>query len=231
MIPLAFLFNLLVGHYRSAFTEHPDIAKEISVNNFLANPLDIGDVHSWFLVFLGMMFFFVAIYKGYRSDDAYPGYGRVTRLKIAAEEIFDDEIKGALEDIEYYYNSSLEKLESTRKEAERKNISLHANTRILDQRLRRYGDFERHANEMHQALVCRYRELNTSNRNTPPPRHFSIQANDVIVVEPVSREYIDKREEFQKQKQEFDTRMPELRKQLQEVKMHFSNYVIEIAQQ
>jgi uncharacterized membrane protein YhaH (DUF805 family) len=54
---IAIVFNLLVGHYRAAFVENPDIARVIGLENFLANPLNVGDVNSWFLVLLGLLFF------------------------------------------------------------------------------------------------------------------------------------------------------------------------------
>jgi hypothetical protein len=231
MVPLAFLFNFLIGHYRSAFVENPDIAKEISVTSFLANPLNIGDLHSWFLVFLGMIFVLVAIYKGYRSDDAYPGYGRKYRSNENAKEIFEKEISYAQQKIKNHYESSMNDLADAIKEAGGKYDDLHRNTRDIENKLREYIDRERDAHKLYQELVARYREKNEQYRTTLPPRFFSTQANDAFEVEPISTEFVDRREEFRIQIQKFDIFCQKLRKKLLEIKKPFSKYVTEVSEQ
>ncbi len=54
-------------------------AARLAWQRFASNPVGFEDVFSWILVVLAVIFGIFASYKGYRLDDAYPGYGELDR--------------------------------------------------------------------------------------------------------------------------------------------------------
>src|SRR6185369_12120028 len=54
-------------------------AARLAWQRFARNPVGFDDVFSWILVVLAVIFGIFASYKGYRLDDAYPGYGELDR--------------------------------------------------------------------------------------------------------------------------------------------------------
>jgi hypothetical protein len=54
-------------------------AARLAWQRFARNPVGFDDVFSWILVVLALIFGVFAAYKGYRVDDAYPGYGVLDR--------------------------------------------------------------------------------------------------------------------------------------------------------
>ncbi|MGL5027172.1 MAG: hypothetical protein ACRC6P_14520, partial [Shewanella oncorhynchi] len=62
---LALIGNVFVGHYRDAMSIDPDNGARVAVQQFLAGPFALQDFNSWVLVALGLIVFFIALYKGY----------------------------------------------------------------------------------------------------------------------------------------------------------------------
>ena len=73
-------FNLAVGHVRFLYEQgFTDEAFNVGFENFLASPFGLTDFYSWVLVIVGLFFAVVALFDGLNIDDAYPGYGKITR--------------------------------------------------------------------------------------------------------------------------------------------------------
>ena len=73
-----FLFNLGAAHYRTLLDEDPFTAKINTIPHLFQEPWGI-DFESWNLLIIGMIFVAVALLKGYKSDDVYPGFGEMHR--------------------------------------------------------------------------------------------------------------------------------------------------------
>src|SRR5262245_3980500 len=108
-----FLVTLAAAHYRAATNDiaqsqpavaapgtapvpayaPPDLdqwrAARLAWQRFAANPVGFGDVFSWILVMLAVIFGIFASYKGYRFDDPYPGYGELDRELHARRMLYE----------------------------------------------------------------------------------------------------------------------------------------------
>lgn len=79
-----FLFNLGAAHYRTLLEDDPLNAKINTIPHLIQDPLGIN-FEAWNLLIIGMLFVIVALLKGYKSDDVYPGFGEMHRkLKNAS---------------------------------------------------------------------------------------------------------------------------------------------------
>ena len=94
LVPLIGAFNLLVGHFRDSMqvalgdvvTNPFAMLENDAWPRMIADPLRLGSFQSSLLVILGVLFFGIAAWKGYRSDDSYPGYARRHRQLNAIKE-------------------------------------------------------------------------------------------------------------------------------------------------
>ncbi len=80
------LYHLTVGHYRMALVgPQPDQAAVHALRHLIQAPLEISDLQTCMLIFVGVLCAVGAAVAGYTSDDPLPGYGAVTRRVKAAE--------------------------------------------------------------------------------------------------------------------------------------------------
>lgn len=89
LIAALLLFNGLVGHWRSTLISFDADINIFSfdtflgirlIENFTQNPLILSDFKSYLMAIVGFVFGFIALWKGYRWEDSYPGYSRVTMM-------------------------------------------------------------------------------------------------------------------------------------------------------
>ncbi|WP_422449540.1 hypothetical protein [Endozoicomonas sp. ALB091] len=78
-ISTAAALALFVGHYRTALEKAPETAHLDAVQSFIESALNLETVSSWILAIISFSVFLVTWYKFFKSDDAYPGYGEITR--------------------------------------------------------------------------------------------------------------------------------------------------------
>ena len=93
---------LFVGHYRSALEENPESAHIDAVQSFIDTPFAIGTVSSWILASISFLVFIITLYKFFKSDDPYPGFGEITRKK--------DVMRDNLIDARAHANEKLDKI-------------------------------------------------------------------------------------------------------------------------
>ena len=65
----------------------PTHASEIALKTFTAHPFALAAFQSWILFAMGLFFWLVAAVDGFKMDDPYPGYGKISRKH---EEIIQD---------------------------------------------------------------------------------------------------------------------------------------------
>ena len=89
LCPFFVLLNLLVAHYRDAilavlasggYVETLESGKR-AVESFLESWFGVSDFKSWLLSGMGMIAAVVGAWKGYSTEDPYPGYGRRHRAR------------------------------------------------------------------------------------------------------------------------------------------------------
>jgi len=71
-------FNLAVAHYRDVLAVAPDVAISMTVTALMNQPFSLS-FESSVLFVLGAVAGILAVYKGLRADDLYPGFGRIDR--------------------------------------------------------------------------------------------------------------------------------------------------------
>jgi hypothetical protein len=108
---ISFIFNLLVAHYRTAMTLDPDNAASKAMETFSEGILSISDVQSCLLFLLGVLFYFGAVYKGYKADDAYPGYGILARKRDKQHGYLSDDKSSADDLIQEAHEEFVENLD------------------------------------------------------------------------------------------------------------------------
>lgn len=182
------LFNLLVGHFRETLladqesTLHTSTADEVVesgdtqetieaqvLDNFFADPVGFEHFRTILLVLVGLMCFVIASWKGYQSDDPYPGYGTVDRHYKHTKNKYQQKFDQIMEQLDKVFNEGKAILEDRRHDIQiRKD---HYNTQLLagkrvhneyTQNLRQYS------NDLNWLLGAYY-TANTESRIKPAP--------------------------------------------------------------
>jgi hypothetical protein len=92
--------GLGIAHVRDALTAGLPDATEAALRSLRAHPFELNGVPSWALFVVSVLFAAFALVDGLKTDDSYPGYGRVTRRARLALEDHDaelDDVRAALE--------------------------------------------------------------------------------------------------------------------------------------
>jgi len=82
-------FNLVVAHYRDLLAERPDEALAQAIPATLAAPFRIT-FDSLMLIVASLLAAALGGYKGYTSEDRYPGHGKLDRKAHGARLLFDN---------------------------------------------------------------------------------------------------------------------------------------------
>ena len=129
---IAIFFNLLVGHYRDALGgPDPAHASSTALYSFRLHPFDLAAIESWVLFALGLFFSTVAAVDGFKMNDPYPGYGKISRKHEEIIQEYTDEKANIVEDLSRTCDQALDYMRNARQNlaARRAELSM-----ILDQR-------------------------------------------------------------------------------------------------
>ena len=187
-------FNLLVGHFRDSMqaalgnivADPFTMLENDALPRLLADPFRMDSFQSYLLILLGLLFFGIVSWKGYQSDDSYPGYGRRDRQLNAIKNNYTSKLKGARNGIEGLYNDCKSKLDDMRYAIELKQSTWEdlcdRGARITTEypiNLRQYQDDLNH-------LLAVYRTENHKARTEPLPRFFAeqLQIDQELLVPP-----------------------------------------------
>lgn len=188
-ITLIGAFNLLAGHFRDSM--QAVILDGISADPFamLQNdalprmmdaPFGLDSFQSILLVLLGMIFFGIASWKGYQSDDPYPGYGRRDRLLKGIKDNYRNALRKAQDGMKKEYDDCISELKDIRHRIEVKRTMWRdicdRGARIVEQ----YPANLRQYQEDLNYLIAAYRTGNQQVRTEPSPRFF----NERLTVDP-----------------------------------------------
>jgi hypothetical protein len=162
------------AHYRDATVAvGEDRAFAKALQTLQASPLVLADLNSFYLFGIGLLWAFLAIWKGTTFDDPYPRYGAHFRRAAAAREAYSDEHAVLFEDLENIKENTVAKLEAgTRK------IPLFPQEASLiraqrDAHLNGFRAYESAVETAVNQLLARYRDTNRSHRRSnSAPKHF-----------------------------------------------------------
>lgn len=208
---VSIVFNLLVAHYREALAINPDDAATLAISSFNEGILAISDVESWFLLLVGIIFFSLAVYKGYNLDDAYPGYGKLSRRRNRFLGDLDELRQEMLDDLNELHQEHLEMVEQKYEDIQRKNKQLSGLISTFEHQMGIYRSHIKNLQSNLTYIMATYRDVNTSARSTPKPAYFDSQYSVKFDLEEVSTDYNDKREEISSLVDELAKILPERR--------------------
>jgi len=168
-------FNLAVGHVRFLYEQGvTESAFNVGFENFLASPFGLTDFYSWVLVIVGIFFATVALFDGLNIDDAYPGYGKITRKLKKAEEDYYGEIQELEDESESLYKSYKDKGDVAVANLIQEEISLRENHSFLKERVHNeYPYYCDYYTDMFKRLIGVYREHNLEAREDEGPAYFA----------------------------------------------------------
>lgn len=197
-----FVFNLCVAHYRELLGSSDEIGVTRVIDRLLSSPFGLTDLNSWLLLFMGVFFALVAMVDGYKSDDPYPGYGRIQRLNDEIRENYEIECqKLAIEatGIRADFLDELQMLKDNAKSAFTHLCHLAEAKPALIAKHRHGLDLLAQAGD---ALIHHYRSTNSRYRKTPAPAYFNENWKPENTFDLVGTH--DERERFDRQKELFE---------------------------
>ena len=184
-------FNIFVGHYRDAYEKLGDAVSLYVVRQVaIQDPWGFAALASWLLLVLGCFFAGVGLWKGYRFDDPYPGYGAHERRRDMAEHEFAQNRQRLLEETGSVRIECLGHLQTA---IERLRGASTQHHQTLTARARALVDFQAHEQHLEHAaaqLISIYRDANRKTRPTPEPEWFAgpFRFRDRVVDRPLIRE-------------------------------------------
>lgn len=87
-VAFVLVLALMVAHYREALVMGLEDAQSVAIQTFLAEPIALKEVSSWYLFLIGVLFGAFAVWDGYKIDDRYPDYGKLYRRTLEAVEAY-----------------------------------------------------------------------------------------------------------------------------------------------
>jgi hypothetical protein len=166
-------YNLLVGHVREALQIDPETAMTAAWQSFVAAPLGLAQADSWVLVAIGLALSVLAMADGLNWDDKYPGYGALHRRLVLARDQLEHWKRSWREGARVLRQSTLDRLDSTSRDAGRDVIALDHTIETKALLLRNIRNFSFHYEESCNALIRVYRDHNLKHRETQAPEYFS----------------------------------------------------------
>lgn len=166
-----FLFNLGAAHYRTLLEDDPFNAKTNAIPHLIQDPLGIN-FEAWNLLIIGMLFMIVALLKGYRSDDVYPGFGEMHRKFKSSSNHRGKRIE-AMKSINRIIDEHSRQAETSAQNAKQKlknyKNSIFQSEEAVAMFVKSVTATENDCNNE----LWKYRSANAAVRSTKPPAYFS----------------------------------------------------------
>jgi hypothetical protein len=147
-------------------------AMTFALEKMLRTPWAVVDLSSVYLFGLGVLFGFVALWKGYLFDDPYPSYGSHARRAAHARETYSDEHSELFDDLETIKEDTIQELDNG---ISRIPLFPQQAAQIRAQKaaiLQTFRGYETAVETAANRLLTQYRDENRKYRTTPVPPHF-----------------------------------------------------------
>ncbi|MDM8535866.1 hypothetical protein QUF70_03860 [Desulfobacterales bacterium HSG17] len=166
-----FLFNLGAAHYRTLLDEDPFTAKIKTIPHLLQQPWSI-DFEALNLLIIGMIFVVVALLKGYRFDDVYPGFGAMHRklksspnysgVRVEAKKSLNTLIDTQIRQAQTLLQNARSKIQSYKSSISQSQAIVSSFSKIVES-----------AENVCNNALWEYRNDNAQIRSSQPPEYFS----------------------------------------------------------
>jgi hypothetical protein len=165
---------LLVGHYLTALASAPEITLPSVVESALGDPAAVGaDPGVWLGIGTVIVAGLLALLLGYRSDDAYPGYGKAQRDFDRAR----DRREGLVDRLRKRINGIIDEAgEDAARIVARIKADIRKHSRLLEELKRTPASLRAYDIALEDAcniLLERYRAANAEVRQTQRPISFA----------------------------------------------------------
>lgn len=221
----SFCLNIGAAHYREALVSDPDNARTNAVEAFINGIVSIHDVDSWLLFSLGIFFFSLAVYKGYRSDDEYPGYGRISRKKDDLMDDLTNEREEALSLLDDMHQELLSELDETYEIVKRSAKQLSSYISSLEHQNSIYVSYIQHLENALLYITTLYRETNQAARGNDYPDYFNAEIDVSLKVNNELLGYVDNRDSLANEKDKLAEIIPSIRSGLLKLKEDYYHHI------
>lgn len=147
-------------------------AMSVAIQSLTNAPWQLSSLESFYLFGLGMLFAFLALWKGYTFDDPFPGYGAYWRQFNDARDTYIEEHAKLFDDLETIKEDTLENLDSGIKTLPGLPQQAQSIRAYRDATIAKFRAYESAVQTAANELLSRYRQRNQSARTTPAPHHF-----------------------------------------------------------
>ena len=166
-----FLFNLGAAHYRTLLEDDPLNAKINTIPHLIQDPLGIN-FEAWNLLIIGMLFVIIALLKGYKSDDVYPGFGEMHRkLKNSSNHRGKriEAMKSINRIIDEYSRQAVTSAQNAKQKIKNYKDSIFQSEEVMS----RFAKFVESTENVCNNALWEYRSANVRIRSSKPPAYFS----------------------------------------------------------
>ena len=221
IIILLLVLNLLIAHYREALILNPDNASVLAWDSLRNGLLSITDIESWLLAILGFAFAIITMFKGYDSDDKYPGYGKLTRKKYEKIEDLKNERSSAQKKLVEIHEEFLTKIDDKEKVMNSNYIESTKIISDIEYYRKLIEPYIKSCETGYKQIVTLYREENTSARQDGVPEYFGQPIDSSLKIDKIKITYSDNRKEMKATIENLNVSMIEIRNEMQEIKKYF----------
>jgi hypothetical protein len=173
-VALVIAFNLLVAHYRDALgSPTPEEAGFIAIASLTNSPLGIADAQSWFLFVAGCCFACVGAFDHLKTDDPYPGFGKLARQRQRLRDDFEAAKSSLIQDLQDERDVCVETAQAARDEIARRLQETNDVLTARNGHSQAYRSYIQHLEKTANDLLKLYREANRGNRSTLAPAYFA----------------------------------------------------------
>jgi len=170
------LIGLSTGHFRDAMTAEAADPARVAFEALKHSPFELRDLLSWGLFGLSVGFGIVALFDGYKTDDPYPGYGKISRHAQQVVGDYDAELEELRAQLEELKDSELASLKGAVDESQAGLAVYRARIDEKDAAAIRLTTALQNAENSVAALLAEFRNENELHRSgLPRPKYFDQQ--------------------------------------------------------
>ncbi|MBP5859124.1 hypothetical protein KAJ83_19045 [Marivibrio halodurans] len=171
-LTVMFGFNLATAHYRALLEEDPLTALKLVFSRLTGTPFGFDNFDAVILLLMGIMFSLAALYKTYRADDRYPGYGAMDRLYREARERYEESKSHFRDDINRTIDEGRTEVSRIMHEARGYVSEMPDNLRHAQSTIDDYHRYADDAEVVLRQLLESYRAKNAEIRTSRAPAYF-----------------------------------------------------------
>lgn len=165
-------FNLFAAHYRNLFETLGRNEALALAGPTMKEKIWVTNADSIWLLLVGMLCCFLAMYKGYKSDDAIPGYGKIDRDLRKSEKDLAIERHNIVNTINITMKNMDVKFENCRENLKTIRHIPGSTLSLAGTCDGKYNCQINHLNKVLEELITIYRKANKKARTSPVPIYF-----------------------------------------------------------